>query len=263
MWLQMPVLVLAVMVTTGSLAKSQSVESCQFAQVLCQVRLEQLLSRWDQEARRVQSLVVEFTFERKSPVFPSVPAEEFTGRFEWRRFPGGRVEGSYELRPKDPNVHDQKSLLIDEHIYLFRPEEKVILVLPMAKGTTFDFLAELFLPEIRLLEKKEARFRYQPKITKMNEWYSYIEARIEVPELFFRRISYRRVAVLNESTVDIPPDMPRQIFWLEPNGSQCKYDIHKWQMDTEINKDREPMHKPELPEGWQFVDILIKHPAGK
>jgi TIGR03009 family protein len=219
------------------------------AQPPSDLKLDQLLARWEKETSRCETLAVDVVCSRKNPVFNRT--EKLVGYAKFMRLSNGEYAARLELRSQeDPNRYE-KYICTGGYIYVFRPEEKTILVYTVPKQQAGQLPDDGALPFLFGMKAELAKKRYNLRITKETEFYTYVE----VHPLYPRDkadFTFARLAILNKEYPNLPKDLPKEIFWVEPTQVEVKWDITKLQRDVPGAVQRTEFLKPDLPQGWQW-----------
>jgi TIGR03009 family protein len=213
-------------------------------------RLDQLLARWENETRGVQqTMMAEIKSVRKDHVFNK--KRQSTGWIKFMRPDLARVELADAENPE----RYERWICTGAHVYNFAPAEKVIYVFPLEaarKGQLPDQGPAQFLFDMKAdLAKK----RYELKITKVTEHYTYIDVfpRFEADMQDF---SYARLVILNKT------NLPLQLYWVEPNKTEVTWDIVKIHKDAPQLVKRTEFEKPSLPDPtWKWGDTRALNDA--
>jgi len=212
-------------------------------------RLDALLARWERETARCQTLAVDLVCTRKNPVFNRT--ERLVGEGKFLRLATGDYAARLELRsPEDPNRYE-KYICTGGYIYVFRPEEKTILVYTVPRQQAGQLPDDGALPFLFGLKADVAKRRYRLRITKETEHYTYVEV-LPVYPRDKADFTFARLAILNKEYPGLPKDLPKEIYWIEPTQVEVKWDIVRVQRDVPGTVQRTDFVKPELPPGWQW-----------
>jgi TIGR03009 family protein len=212
-------------------------------------RLDQLLLRWEKETSRCETMAAEVVCSRKNPVFNRT--EKLVGFAKFMRQPQGDYLARLELKSQeDPNRYE-KYICTGSYVYVFRPEERVIYIYTVPKSQAGQLPDDGALPFLFGMKAQTAKKRYNLKIAKENEFYTYVEVQPVFPR-DKADFSYARLAILNKEYPNLPKDLPKEIFWVEPGQVEVKWDITKLQRDVPGAVDRREFAQPELPPGWQW-----------
>ncbi|MCS6977823.1 MAG: TIGR03009 domain-containing protein [Gemmatales bacterium] len=212
-------------------------------------RLDALLMRWEKETAKCETVAVDLVCTRKNPVFNRT--EKLVGYAKFMRLSNGEYAARLELRSQeDPNRYE-KYICTGGYIYVFRPEEKLILVYTVPRQQAGQLPDDGALPFLFGLKAQVAKQRYRLRITKETEHYTYVEV-LPVYPRDKADFTYARLAILNKDYPGLPKDLPKEIFWIEPTQVEVKWDIIRVQRDVPGTVQRSDFVKPELPPGWQW-----------
>ncbi|MER3416139.1 MAG: hypothetical protein C4297_08030 [Gemmataceae bacterium] len=208
-------------------------------------RLDALLTRWERETSQLHSMLAEVVCTRKYNSFTG-QTEVLVGSARFMRPDLARID----LRSKDNPERYERYICTGTHIYRYVPEEKVIEVYPLPARRAHQLPDDGPLPFLFGMSAETAKKRYRLRISKEDEWYTYVE----VTPLYERdmvEFTRARIVILNRPTAAIPKDMPRELYWIEPNRNEHKYDIQRIQMNA-VAVQRTDFIKPNLPPGWTW-----------
>lgn len=212
-------------------------------------RLDQLLTRWEKETTNCATLAAEVTCSRKNPVFNRT--EKLVGFAKFMKLQNGEYLARLELKSQeDPNRYE-KYICTGGYIYVFRPEEKMILTYTVPKAQAGQLPDDGALPFLFGMKSEIAKKRYNLKVARETEHYTYLEVQPIYPRDKADFV-HARLAILNKDWPTLPKDTPKEIYWVEPNQVEVKWDITKLQRDVPGSVQRTEFVKPELPAGWQW-----------
>lgn len=214
-------------------------------------RIDQLLTGWQKRAGKTQSLVVEFNVSQWDPVLRK--NREFAGVLKLLKKPGVPLQGYYEWRPKGKPVEFRVWLGGERLSCCISSEDKTLRTLPPVKQqNTFDFLVRWLNPLILCLDKQRAQREYRIRVTKQDEWYTYLAVVPQARE-YQAQFESGRLAILNKPTADIPADFPVRFVLVRPNGSIDTFDILRWRLDDTKAWRAEDFKPPAGPD-WKVID---------
>jgi TIGR03009 family protein len=151
----------------------------------------------------------------------------------------------YEKGRVQPETYD-RLVCTGTATYQYMPKAKTILQqqLPAKKGTDDTIMGFMF-PDMKV---EDFRRRYQlalvPPPPPHDQYYYFIDVVPLVPQ--DKQIFSRARLVLNRSNF-----LPRQLSYVEPNGSQMTWDFPRI-LTTEANVQPAEFSAPTLPPGWSF-----------
>lgn len=212
-------------------------------------RLDQLLQRWETDATSSQSLIAEIKSTRTNKAFNK--STEMTGYAKFLRLPTGDYAAKLELKSTLNPQEYERYICTGGFVYQFQPAEKAIYVYAMPPRQKGQLPDDGALPFLLGMKAETARRRYDMKITKENENYTYIDV---YPKFGRDQVdfSYARLAILRKPYPKLPQGTPFEIFWVEPGGQEMKYNVLSLQRDAAGTVDRNEFTKPDLPQGWQW-----------
>lgn len=227
-------------------------------------KLDGILARWEKEMSGVTTLALDVTCERENPVFKK--KEELSGYAKFMRQANSDYLAALKLEnPRDPSKYE-RYVMTGSAIYSFLPAEQVITqytIPPRQAGQPPDDgpLAFLFAMKAETLKR-----RFQLSLStkyKETDWYVYLDV---TPKFARDQADFTeaRIAILKQDTKALARDMPRELYLVEPNGTQVKYTITRLQRNVPGSVDRLEFQKPELPQGWHWkTDVAANQPAPK
>ncbi len=204
-------------------------------------RLDQLLQRWEQEMKNVQTLSAEMV--RKDLDKTRGATEEFSGTAKYMK-PNLAL---LEMAKKDnPNVYE-KYLASGTYMYAWVPASKVVRVYELPAPKPGQVGDDNFLSFLFGMKAEEAKRRYDMKLVKEDQWYVYVEV---LPRFPADKADFAKARlVLNQSNF-----LPRQVWFEQPNGNEITWDIPK--IASGVNLPREAFQPPaQLPPGWNMVRV--------
>jgi TIGR03009 family protein len=228
-------------------------------------RLNELLQHWEREAVQTTSLYARLRQSRKNPVFPNAPPETKEGWAKFMKFPDGGVGAHlYLVNPQNPNDYD-RIVFTGTYIYQFRPQDKTVNVIPIQPQKAGKAPDDGPLPFLFGMKAETATKRYQLTILskpKDAEWYTHVQV---IPNFGPDQQDFQRaeVAILNKDTQAIPKDMPKRIFYVEPNNVQVSWDIDEIQRNPIGKIQRIDFAAPDVPKGWEKVIQPVQPPPGQ
>jgi hypothetical protein len=200
-------------------------------------RFTESLAKLRAESRTIQ---IEFTLTREEAVFQI--SREVTGKFLTLRDRDGRLFGLLQFGADDSPVKEGW-VLRGEDIYEFSTAGRTITKYPSAKEGAFRYVAGCWHPGVWLLDRDEARKRFDIRLWKQDANYTYFTAK---PRGERSSVTEYRFAVTS-----FPPRAIVQAVVVFPNGDQEVWKITKWAVDAAEGlsaKDFPDPAKP--PEGW-------------
>lgn len=214
-------------------------------------RVDELLVRWEQEMRKVQSLSAQCTRIEENKTFKYTDVFHGTARY-LKASDAGKVTNlaMLEMRKKDKPEVWEKFACNGTLLYQYVPSAKEIRVhqLPPPKpGQVADDNLLSFLFGMRA---EEAKRRYDLKLVKEDQWYFYVEIfpRFDQDKADFQKARL----VLNKDSF-----LPRQLWLEQPNGDTITWDVPKIELNVQLN--RQEFDRPQVPQGWKQVQA----PAAK
>jgi TIGR03009 family protein len=212
-------------------------------------KLTALLQRWEQETARLETMSAKLTCSRKNPVFNKV--EVLEGHAKFMKLPDGTYGASLYLQNKNNPESYERYICTGRRVYVFRPHEKAINVYDLPPKQAGQLPDDGALPFLFGMKAQTARQRYDLRLSRENEWYTYVDALPRYPR-DQNDFIYSRLTIMNREhpSVGVPRDMPRQIYWVEPNKVEVTWDITHVQRNVPGSVNRADFQKPDLPRGW-------------
>ncbi len=199
-------------------------------------RLDQLLQRWEQEMKGVQTLVTQCTRTELNNV--NMTTEVFVGTAKYMR-PNRAL---LEMQKKTNAQIYEKYICNGNSLYEYRPQTKQLRIHDLPQGAADDgFLSFLF-----GMKAEEAKRRYDLKLVKEDQWWIYLEI---IPRLPADKADFQKARlVLSASTF-----LPRELWFQQPNGNEVKWDMPQLQANVQLNeKDFTP---PSPPTDWNVQRV--------
>jgi TIGR03009 family protein len=217
-------------------------------------RVDAVLGYWEKAMLNVQKLTAEVHRIKLDKTFQKT--EVFEGQAKFMRGGTGQMsKASLELYKKNQPQVFEKYLCTGNFLYQWSPAEKVIrrheLPTPKAGQVADDnFLSFMF-----GMKAEDAKSRYQ--ITYVppqagDRYYQYL--RIQ-PKQAADRVDFTEARL----TLWASNYLPRQLWFLEPNGNEVTWDFPN--LTTPANVGAADFGHPQLPQGWQFVAVPRQEPA--
>src|SRR5262245_16774265 len=142
-----------------------------------------------------------------------------------------------------PEIYE-KILSSGNFVYQWNPAGKVINVFELPPGQKADdnLLSFLF-----GMKAEEAKQRYDLKLVKEDQWWTYIEV---IPKRAEDKVDFQRARlVFSTSTF-----LPRQVWLEQPNGNEVTWDLPKIAPNVQLNAT---LFAPptQAPAGWNLVKM--------
>jgi outer membrane lipoprotein-sorting protein len=202
-------------------------------------RLDEVLRRWHKAVADVEKAVVHLSMTQESSTFGETGSA--TAVLKYRK--PNRI--LFESVPKSKSADWTRVLFTGSHVYLYLPTQKTIqaIELASAKDVAGFGIPDPSDPFPFDIKPEEARKRFDVKLAKEDQWYSYLEF---VPLLDRERadVTPARV-VLNKDTA-----LPRQLWFEAPNGHTVTWDVTKIDTNVTLNEDD---FRPAVPAGWEIL----------
>lgn len=203
-------------------------------------RLDQLLQRWEQEMKNIQTLTAELNRTMLDKTYQGT--EVYTGSAKYMKPNFALLEMQ---KKSNPQVYE-KYMCSGTFLYEWVPGSKVIRAHELPPPKAGQVGDDNFLSFLFGMKAEEAKRRYDLKLVKEDEWYVYIEV---LPRFPADKADFQKSRlVLNKSSF-----LPRQVWFEQPNGNETTWDIPKIQSGTAIK--REEFAPPTPPQGWNTVRV--------
>ncbi|MBY0522507.1 MAG: TIGR03009 domain-containing protein [Gemmataceae bacterium] len=204
-------------------------------------RLDQLLNRWEQEMKNIQTLTADLNRTMLDKTYQGT--DVFTGTAKYMK-PNLAM---LELQKKSNAQVFEKYICSGTFLYEWVPGNKVIRAHELPPPKAGQVGDDNFLSFLFGMKAEEAKRRYDLKLVKEDQWYVYIEV---LPRFPADKVDFQKARlVLNQSNF-----LPRQVWFEQPNGNEITWDIPKIQSGTQIK--REDFAPPAtLPQGWNIIRV--------
>jgi TIGR03009 family protein len=205
-------------------------------------QLDGILERWEQEMRSIQTISAKCVRTSLDNTAVMNRQETFEGTAKYMKPNLAMLE--MRLRGR-PDVFE-KFICTGTYLYEYAPANRQIRVheLPPAKpGQVADdnLLSFLF-----GMKAEEAHRRYALKLAEQDQWYYYVDIQPRFPQ---DKADFQKARlVLNKQSF-----LPRQLWFMQPNGNEIRWDIPKIESGVAIN--RQEFLSPQIPQGWQLVRV--------
>jgi hypothetical protein len=203
-------------------------------------------------------LVVDFTLERTNRVREE--KVQLTGTVKMMRTAKGELLVSYTESIVDKPGAAAKpqwvGLLVGGTLYCLDTDNKTAIRIEPANGDVRLWLEEKFNPFILLLDEQRARAKHRTRVTRQDEWYTYVDVRPPSRQLsgFCVGCERARAVFMNKDRDGVPKDMPRQLWYQDAAGNCSTFDVRRWKGNAADGPKAEDFIKPEDRPGWQVSD---------
>jgi TIGR03009 family protein len=208
--------------------------------------LDEHLSRWEAQMKKVETLGAELTRIDKNPTYDSV--QKLTGVAYYLKAGSGPQSQNLallEMKLDGRKEIKEKFICTGTYIYQFLPEQKEIRYYQLPKPQPGQVAEENNLLSLLFgMKAEDAKKRYELKLAKedANFIYVFISPRSDADRSDFQRARL----VLNRSNY-----LPRQLWFSHANGSEVTWDITKLQVGGDV--PRRWFDPPQAPPGWKLV----------
>lgn len=208
-------------------------------------RVDELLVRWEQEMRKIQSLSAQCTRIEENKTFKYTDVFNGLARY-LKANDAGRVSNlaMLEMRKKDKPDVWEKFVCNGTMLYQYVPSQKEIRVHQLPPPKPGQVSDDNFLSFLFGMKAEEAKRRYDLKLVKQDQYYFYIEIfpRFDQDKADFQKARL----VLNKDSF-----LPRQLWFEQPNGDTVTWDVPKLEVNVALN--RQEFDRPQVPQGWKQV----------
>src|SRR5262249_15433744 len=144
-----------------------------------------------------------------------------------------------------PDVFE-KFICTGTYLYEYAPTNRQIRVHELPPPKPGQVADENFLSFLLGRKAKEAHRRYALKLADQDQWYYYVDILPRFPQ---DKADFQKARlVLNKQNF-----LPRQLWFMQPNGNEIRWDIPKTESGVAIN--RQEFLSPQAPQGWQMVRV--------
>jgi len=216
-------------------------------------RQDEIFDAWAAAQRNVKSLVVEFTLETIDSVFHE--RKQADGTLRLIRTDKGEILASYGLKGENTT-----GLFNDGAIYLLFHDTQTAFRLRPQDGDVRRFLQQHFNPFILVLNRKLADETCKIEIARQDQQYTYLKVISDQPERhgWLPGIDFALGWVLleNQTTDDVPQNMPRKLYHTDRRGRlESFYHIKAWRMNVTDAPRPEEFTRPEDRPDWKLVRL--------
>ncbi len=220
-------------------------------------RYEEILASWERESKDMQNVYMRFIVKKK---YNNVDGREkyFDGSAKFMRLPANSFGANILLYEFDAAQRKYKQdqyeqyILTGGFIYTIDPVAKEIIFQPVPNLANRDPSEGPMPFSLFLMRSENIRKRFTIQVVKIDAALTYLEVRPKFQE-DMQDFTYARICVMNQSHPQIGKDMPRELYWIEPNKTEVKWDIQ--QIGRNVGEDkvnRNDFVAPKPPPGWQL-----------
>jgi TIGR03009 family protein len=203
-------------------------------------RLDALLMQWEKEMAAVQTLYCNCTRTTVDKVFQV--SEVFEGAAQYMK-PNLAM---LEMRKKDKPDAFEKYICTGTFLYQYAPKNKEIHVYELPPPKPGQVADDNILSFLFGMKAEEAKRRYDLQLVKEDQYYIYLKI---TPRLANDKQDFQEARlVLNQNSF-----LPRELWFVQPNGNEIKWDIPKIQNGVRLN--RTDFTAPATPPGWTMVKV--------
>lgn len=237
-------------------------------------RLDEILDSWTKLNGGADSVLTRFIATKK---YNNVNGQikMFDGTAKFLKLPGGTfganiAQYEYDAKGWKPNSYE-KFVFTGAFLYMFDPVGKELLVQAVQPPPPGQAATDGPMPfSIFLMRKDEAKKRFDLRVSQIDQNYSYVEVKpkfqADKQEFVFARLVVMNqnltVQKNNQNVVPIPKDMLREIYWVEPNRAEIKWDMKLIEMNS-TQVTRQDVANPETPPGWKRTNYTQPKPVAQ
>lgn len=225
--------------------------------------LTEVLQGWETDSAAFQNLAVRFDARRKV----NGMERRFDGTAKFIRLPQNLLGAilqmdAYDARGQRDPDRDERYVCTGANIYVINRMDKIIYWDTLPANSAGNAGADGPMPFFVGMKAADAETRYDLVATQSDAWYTYIDVRPKWPKDKLDFV-YARLVVLNKQTSIIPKGLPRELYWVEPNKVEVKWEIKEIVKNTSDPKivNRAEFVPPPLPPGWKAEKMQKQSPA--
>jgi TIGR03009 family protein len=207
-----------------------------------QARLDEVLQRWEQKMRDVQTLSAEVVREKTDVTFKT--KEVYVGRAKYMRPNLALLDLHDSRRPE----RFERFICTGTYLYEYDQPNSVIRVHELPPPKPGQVSDDNFLSFIFGMKADEAKRRYDLSIfyPRGTDDPNYIYIQI-LPRFANDKADFKKAYLALTKTTFLP----RMLIFDEPNGNRVQWDIPV--VETGVQLDRLEFTKPTQPTGWKIV----------
>jgi TIGR03009 family protein len=237
-------------------------------------RLDEILDSWTKLNGAAESVLTRFIATKK---YNNVNGQTkyFDGTAKFLKLPGGTFGANiaqYEFDAKGWKANCyEKFVFTGAFLYMFDPAAKELLVQAIQPPAPGQEATDGPMPfSIFLMRKEEAKKRFDLRVSQIDKNYTYVEVRPKF-QADRQEFVYARLVVMNQETsiqqngrvvAPIPKNLLREIYWVEPNKAEIKWDIKQIEMNS-AQVTRQDVANPETPPGWKRTNYTPPKPVAQ
>lgn len=237
-------------------------------------RLDQVLDSWSELNGKAENVFARFVARKKYNNLNG-QLKHFDGTAKFLKLPDGVFGANiaqFEFNERGWKQDSyEKFIFTGGFLYMFDPAAKELLVQAMPppppgkKGEDGPMPFCIF-----LLKKQDAKARFDLRVSQIDANYTYIEVTPKFPA-DKQEFVYARMVVMNNNvqvagkdgkpTVPIPKNLVRELYWVEPNKAEIKWDIKQIELNS-TQVARTDVANPATPPGWTRKNYEPPRQAG-
>jgi len=204
-------------------------------------RLDQLLQRWEQEMKGINSLACDLNRTTRDKTYGK--DELFIGTAKYMK-PNLAI---LDMAKKDNAQVYEKYICSGQYLYEYVPASKVIRVHELPQPKPGQVSDDNFLSFLFGMKAEEAKKRYDMRLVKEDQHYIYIEI---LPKVAADKADFQKARLI----LSAANFLPRQVWFEQPNGNEITWDIPK--LNAGVTLQRTDFAPPaQLPQGWTLVKV--------
>ncbi|HEV3262443.1 MAG TPA: TIGR03009 domain-containing protein [Gemmataceae bacterium] len=201
-------------------------------------RLDFLLVRWEREIGNIKTLEAQCVRTTKDKTFGDTDVFEGYAKYMKPNLAMLKMD-----KKGKPGVFEEY-ICNGQQLYEYRPSDKLIRVHELPPPKSGQVADDNFLSFLFGMRAEEARRRYDLKLTKEDENWTYI---LIVPRFPADKADFQRAELLLSSKTFLP----RRLWFEQPNGNEITWDL--LQMDSNgAHVTANDFTKPPVPTGWKM-----------
>jgi TIGR03009 family protein len=198
--------------------------------------LDGVLRRWHEAMSNLQTASCELKRTTVDKTFQTT--EIYEGILHYMKPNLGVVEMH---KRNEPRTFD-KYVLNGNLLYVYSPKEKLIRAFELPLPSNHTDQAESLQSFILGMNLENIKKGYKLKLTKTDQWHVYLEI---TPRIAADRKAFQKARVV----LSAESGLPRQLWFLEPNGTEITWDIPIF--DNHVKLEPKAF-TPSVPEGWRL-----------
>jgi TIGR03009 family protein len=205
-------------------------------QVVAPNELDHVLRRWQEALSNLHAVSCQFTRTTIDKTFQTT--EIYEGSLQYLKPNLGVLEMHKRNQPETFDKYVRNGNLL----YLYSPKEKLIRVHELPLPSELPDHAESLQSYILGMDLEYFKKGHTLKLAKTDPWYLYLEI---TPRIAAEGAMFQKARVV----LSAQRCLPRQLWFLEPNGTEITWDIPILDNDVKLEPKA---FAPSVPEGWRI-----------